>query len=381
MTPILLFTITQAGLGQSWLFDSTLNINATLTAVDFTPILGTMDSVKTITLSNGKTFKIAKNFGLCQSNNFYNNDNYLLCGLEQAALGIRPPSFWEIYDFEVGDELIYDSHFVATGFLESSCSQYKRKITQKQVFADSIVYTFDFLSKTTNTQMSTICGAGPNTYHYQQGISSMTIYLHPNSTENKFREAFIKHHYQDINFINYHDDMSFNSTCFLWYGKDSINNITKIGKFGVDYQYDLDSLLLGIYTDVINIKWEKGLGITKYSHANMEAGVEFELVGYVKNGIQVGIMYPDWFLTDISPSSTHFCQISPNPAQEEVIINSKEVLTIQIRDVLGKVVHPLTFLADNTPYAISLSEWNSGIYYIEIQNDKGDISFQKLVKE
>ena len=58
--------------GDFWTFDSINSINATITSVSLQNILGIMDSIKTISLSNGDTIILSKSLSLKYAIALYN---------------------------------------------------------------------------------------------------------------------------------------------------------------------------------------------------------------------------------------------------------------------------------------------------------------------
>ena len=72
--------------------------------------------------------------------------------------------------------------------------------------------------------------------------------------------------------------------------------------------------------------------------------------------------------------------ISPNPATNEIMLTSNQKLkTIHIYNVLGEEVLKLERIA-NSQKAIDISSWKAGVYFVEVETEKGIVR-KKLVKQ
>ncbi len=72
--------------------------------------------------------------------------------------------------------------------------------------------------------------------------------------------------------------------------------------------------------------------------------------------------------------------ISPNPATNEIMLTSNQKLkTIHIYIVLGEEVLKLERIA-NSQKAIDISSWKAGVYFVEVETEKGIVR-KRLVKE
>ncbi|GHV25514.1 hypothetical protein FACS1894176_04160 [Bacteroidia bacterium] len=125
---------TDAVLGESWIVDEGLisKMVAKVTSHKIESFLGLEDSVKTISfqaydlnnvpidrnLMNNKTLKISKNYGIIQGFDFLPQiqpvlhniyQEYTLAGLSNPKAGIQNITWFDIWDFQPGDELhIYE---------------------------------------------------------------------------------------------------------------------------------------------------------------------------------------------------------------------------------------------------------------------------------
>ena len=132
---------TLAGLGNSWLFDSTNNIFATVIITDSATLFGTIDSIKLIVLSTSDTIVLSKQFGIIRFP-FLNNSSgvYSLAGIEGRNVGSIVPGFWEIFNFDPGDMFEYWTYLGDGSGDLSYDIKTKYVISSKTVFSDSVKY-------------------------------------------------------------------------------------------------------------------------------------------------------------------------------------------------------------------------------------------------
>lgn len=100
---------TQAAVGSEWVYSELYDedvITATVTAAVNTEVLGEADSVKTISLSDGRSIVLSKNHGLVEFESS-NGDTHVLSGIADRQLGTYPVGRHEVYDFSPGDVFVY----------------------------------------------------------------------------------------------------------------------------------------------------------------------------------------------------------------------------------------------------------------------------------
>ncbi|MDD2564671.1 MAG: T9SS type A sorting domain-containing protein [Salinivirgaceae bacterium] len=88
--------------GQMFQYSETPEVNAIVSFEGIETVLEVEDSVKILSLSNGKIVKISKNFGIIY---FQQNDNYYnLIGIKNGnSFGVNPLTFNDFFEYEVGD--------------------------------------------------------------------------------------------------------------------------------------------------------------------------------------------------------------------------------------------------------------------------------------
>ena len=93
-----------AGIGTTWIFKPLTQITAVVTAITSEVILGLPDSVKTISLSDGKTVKLSKRWGILSFPDYSNGKTYNLVGIDNLRIGEFFPNHVDFaLGLEVGD--------------------------------------------------------------------------------------------------------------------------------------------------------------------------------------------------------------------------------------------------------------------------------------
>ena len=101
----------QASVGANWTFNG--SITASLDSILFEPVLGQMDSVKYINLSDGRQLQLSQHYGFVRSfpflpfytNGIQDMPTFTLWGVPEAGIGEHLPSIREIYDFDNGNKV------------------------------------------------------------------------------------------------------------------------------------------------------------------------------------------------------------------------------------------------------------------------------------
>ena len=240
---------TDAVLNESWNFyqlASNMHFVATVTNAYEDNVLGTTDSIKEITLNlfnednnnimphafNGKKILLSKNKGFVQVYNLFRfpaeTQVFTLIGNESE--GQHPLMQQDLYDFEIGDYLVYTSNTTVKEF---------RIVTDKIPAADHVTYHFKKITRNYNTynyvedevkQFDFVPGEyrlmgqfDPNDADYFKAYNGVTI----NYTENG--KAYI----QSL-FFN-----EFSNPCWYWnssFGSDRSNlYVEGLGFLSQDY--------------------------------------------------------------------------------------------------------------------------------------------------
>jgi len=151
-----------------------------------------------------------------------------------------------------------------------------------------------------------------------------------------------------------------------------------------------------VKTDALgNLQWENTLGgdgadfLTSISETNdggyILAGTSNSSISGDKTENSLGIA--DYWIVKLAPDSTIGIseetieklkiKISPNPFTNELTVQCEVPGEIKIYDVFGRIVHAQKF---SNRCIINTETWNSGIYFVEIQTEKGRV-VRKVVKQ
>lgn len=166
---------TNANLNENWIaytFSDSSTVIATVTNFDTLSFLGLVDSAKTIRFQvydkqlnplsqvlNTMSIIVSKNFGLVKTLNFsmfpgfdqhYSFDDlfqeYYLAGLTNPKLGIQNIGWYDVNDFQVGDEIhtkYESSTWWDPAYVFSDLQQTIFRYLERKETADSIVYTIE----------------------------------------------------------------------------------------------------------------------------------------------------------------------------------------------------------------------------------------------
>jgi N-acetylneuraminic acid mutarotase len=165
---------TRARLNESWIAfqrGDDFRVKATVQSVGLKTFLGLTDSVKTISLTvtdknentlehtlNNQKLRISKNYGFVETFNFYlfpeitvsfpadRFDVYSLVGLTNPNVGVQNLTWFEVNDFQPGDELHVLEHKTGDAYLYLPFREYDNRCIYKYLertdYADSIVYRY-----------------------------------------------------------------------------------------------------------------------------------------------------------------------------------------------------------------------------------------------
>lgn len=365
-----------AGLGVTWIFDSTTNVTATVSAIQYSNLFASQDSLKTISLSNGKTIQIAKNLGIIHFPNLQNTDEFMLCGLQNTQQGTTLPTISEIYDFEVGDVFFYRYRWWAVQ--ESECQAFKKEVINKVVLPNMIIYTYKIDKRNYHSYNDYACSLldyYPNLNTFSQYNETDTVFFSIPSVENKYsgvKTNIFIHKYKPLASSDYF------SYSFIKYGKGWQGGFA-LKSTNLYFPSSSDSLG-GDYSPQSNSAWQRNLGLIYLTYGQFEGAEDLNLIGYIKNGISYGTTYPDWYYTDIQPQNDTFFTISPNPVQDKLHIESpKETACFWILDLTGRVIIPKTDFSFQQE--VSGSAWAKGVYFLQMQDENGNIHTEKFIKE
>lgn len=143
----------QFTLNQTWLADTSENVNAQFVSLSTRNVFGAIDSVRVYILGNSDSIVLSKNHGILVFPQPYNfNKYYRLKGIERnhvydsvSVKGTKVPNAWDIYRFEPGDVICREQF----GHDRTVLSPINYKdfeqltITGRTITANSYLYSLD----------------------------------------------------------------------------------------------------------------------------------------------------------------------------------------------------------------------------------------------
>jgi len=365
------FIGTQFGIGSSWTFDMTNNIDAEVTELLTENIFGIQDSVKVISLSDGNEILLSKNFGIIKFPDFENEGYYELVGLQNTAYGESVPDFWGIFDFEVGDVFQYHYNILETADEWNEIQKYR--VDSKVVTPNSIEYQF---YKIVNGYYIGWMGGGYEEYSYSENVN-ISYFDSINHPCNNFNNELIRM-WEDYSGY-YLNDFPLSRTTLH---KDSIGNTIK--KIGMNEDGGNLYNEIGIENDTLmqdnqffcfNITYTEELGTTLYCFFYFEYLIGYSIQGYIKDGDTVGTITPDSLLLVGYIENKHKNNITvyPNPANNILNIDQLESSTpysFELRNLYGQLVREENNIQSSC-YVMNVADLKAGVYFYVIrENDK-----------
>jgi len=366
-------------LNENWLAysDSLVLIRAHVLLHDVKEFLGLSDSVKTIGFQayayngdsvdhylNNKQLELSKNYGMVQAFNFLNfldNENeseqYHLVGLSEPKVGVQNLTWFDVFDFQVGDEIhIYELDADWEGSARSISKKNILKYIDRTNYADSIVYMVD---RATEQQ-----------YRSMTSDSTWTVFdtvktvIRRNESFDQLPEYPVFHDSNEYFVVN------------CQYNMDGFE--VKYRSAGI-YRNDESACYRPVISDGGRSDYYyQALG-GPYYKADTGPAVSHErsLVYYKKGSLEWGSAY---VITDAE--STHISneiKVYPNPASSFIYIDVPkltESINFELFDWTGR--HVLQKTVSSSIDFIDISYLKKGLYFYIIGNDMELIKSGKL---
>lgn len=365
---------TQARQGASWTFDSVANIIATIDSVYSRLILGSIDSVKLITLSNGLgEILLSKNHGILAFPPLIFPHQMELIGIEGRGLGVKHLGLREIYDFSVGDVFQHELCRSFDGGAGGYCVVQKRTILSKSVQGDTLDYTYRSIDNykiidTTTIRYIDSIDHTMNAYHDEfVGIPLGANYGYP--------KPGVLGSYIGLDAKRYKISRGF-------FSEQGIPSF-RIGNsffFPTNDPFTVKSLN-SIYGADGTAFFQEGLG-ELYSYLNQgEDEYIYWLMGYQRAGVTHGTLTPDSvFLANglgIEDSYKKYLPIQPfpNPTNGILYLSFPQPintpLTAQLYDFQGQIVLKKTIQPTAERIEWDLRTLSNGMYILLVQSNQG----------
>lgn len=387
---------TNAKIDDKWVaftIQDSLSIEATILSHDTLTFLGISDSVKTIGFQaydksmnqldleiNDMQLQISKSHGFVTVFNFYlfpnlqvdfpyvsfeeySLEEYSLIGLSNPKIGIDNLTWFEVNDYQVGDEfhvLDESSCWTGDGYGSATTNKTIYKYLERTDYSDSIVYRY--------SREQSISATWTDSSDFKYYYDTLTTTIKPDPLFDKLPEEPI---------INENEAYNYYMTNEVPLSKINYSRESIVSPRDDCWQM---SIADGCFPDN---KYIKGLGGPYYSctHAFCVGGSERKLVYYKKGTTTSGSPLIITGISDISIAKNIL--IFPNPAKNHINITNTnsnyEDLRIFIYDIQGKLQKTKRLASNNS--MISLSGLNSGFYILKIADDENVLKIDRLVIE
>jgi hypothetical protein len=381
---------TNSNIGDKWIafkIQDSLIIEATIINHDTMTFLGISDSVKTIGFQaydknmnqldfgiNDMQLQISKSHGFVTIFNFYLFPNfqvdypserfeeYNLIGLSNPKIGVGNLTWFEVNDFQVGDELhVLDesSCWYGDGYGSATTNKAIYKYLERTNYSDSIVYRY--------SRKQSIYTTWTDSSDFKYYDDTITATIKPDSLFDKLPGEPIINEYETYNFYMTNE-----------------SPLSKTNPKGYEsYGFDGDSCWWMIIADgcLTDDKYIQGLGGPYYSctYAFCLGGAERKLVYYKKGEVSWGNPITITGISGVSEAKD--IMIFPNPAINQInitISNSNyQALQIFIYDIQGKLQKTISLKSSNS--MINISDLNSGIYILKIADSEKVLKMDRLI--
>lgn len=372
---------TDAVLNETWtLFHRPdITVLATVSSWDTAKVAGMIDSVKTITLHcfdrtmkpletkfENETIAISKKFGLSKVVNF----NFFpdlksisetsvtqtmeLIGLTNPSTGAYNLRWFDVYDFNVGDEFHYveSSNYLMFGGSANE-KKFIIRITKRENFNDSIKYTEDIQSV--------------NNYKQNAQSDLKTTYEHY-----KYNEVIKKNpEFETEPGLPVFDK---DNTGFHVYNEFNASGNADL------YRNNNNCWVKAMLTDDVcnTMTYSNGRGLTFSSSGCWEPSFYLLQQVYYKKGTTV------WgnpiVINNTELKTQSFFKIFPNPANDDIFIqlNGIENCYIEVFDSQGNIIISKELQSFNNQ--LNLRQQSKGIFYYRILKNNQSIQSGKFIK-
>jgi hypothetical protein len=366
----------QAGLGQSWLAMPVGNVTASVVDVGEALVLGELDSVKTISFSNGTAWILSKNHGVVQAADYQScNATATLSGLESKGLGDQMFRFSDFYDFNVGDVFEYVSGGSSLGVAFGARS--KITVLEKNSLPNGEGFTYRVrrLTKSNNLLLTDTTWL---TYKKSDlpwlEMYNRQVFMLPNNDE---VYTYARHLNGGIVVGNpmpfpFNDDTTLCAVhCFPKDPNSWILPEDDILGCGIGD--------VGCYVYAYHREYLPKLGLVYREESYIDLYEYLKLLGAVSDGDTIwGSITPDWAFTSTQApaSEVHALQIAPNPANNWAKVDLPPMPQggrLQIVNALGSTVRTveLPHSSNAQSFSLELEGLPNGMYTLAISTARG----------
>jgi hypothetical protein len=377
----------------AWHKPDDMQVVARVTNLAEMEFLGLKDTVKTIEFQcydkdlnpqeyniNGMEIKISKSFGLIKAINLYYfpdieypgfspyhpPEEMNLVGLSRPEVGIQNLTWFDVYDFQPGDEIhvfkqVGDWIGMWDGYFDITETKYIYTYMERENYPDSIRYTYSLAKEVLHKS------TGKTTL--DTDTLSVLIAANP---------SFDKLPLEPVNSpVGFPQD----DNTYIYYEMKADHHISKWRHNYWFEKYDEDSWIELHYDGVpTSTYYIKGLGGPFYPYsAEFGSMLHQEPVFYKKGEETWG--NPLVLNADQKIESRNHIRIFPNPVRNNLTISIAEfqspALTFTLFDLNGRVMQ--TVLLEYGDNLMNMTALNPGIYFYRITDQERIIKIDKIV--
>jgi hypothetical protein len=367
----------QFPLGGMWFFEA--GVTAFVDGIGEAMIYGQQDSIKIITLTNDESFILSKSFGLLNFPAYWEEREYEAIGLQESQVGITIPDFLDYHNFEVGDVFQYRS-FSGAYMSEPTTTEDidKYTILSKEVIGDSLFrYEARRVGQRTVTVIMPVVTQELDTVTWEF-INSPD---HPTNqfsgTASGFGDIVGQDLQSEIDFGILNCYLTEEGKVIKIIGERDEDGDLSVPLFKVSENNPDSAYTTG--PEVYFEQYDETCGMTAMGMAYFEVGQSRTLMGYIKDGVQVGEITPDDI---ILPNEEVFAEVpkiwlSPNPTSDVLNVRSNtSQLSNQLLRIFnnkGQIVYQETIPALTTEMSIDVSHLPKGEYFLSIGGSKTQV--------
>ena len=364
--------------GETWPWNPTGITTATVDATWEQEMFGVSDSLRRILLSTGDTVLLSRSFGVMRFPGMLRN--YQLIGVEGAGVGRLFPDPLDYFDFQVGDELIYQVTGTCTVGSGNAppypgvCSRARQiVITGRSEYPDSIIYS-----------TSVAAGYWPTSNNYP--VFWTTSWTFPSNTWKFDRTGILNDHpiigaypgqVLDTSICEFPwvSDMNYLACHGLTADGRSVMYAPRLATEGLYQEFhgfngvqESAPGLHPVYTVLKNLKvqYEQGLGLINVRFDHSPSGVGVELIGAVIGGDTLITPPTITWIVGMDESSPQNMILHPNPADHTCFISGLiGGEQARVFDLEGRMVLTTKLATDRV--ALDVSGLAPGTYVVNVE--------------
>jgi len=378
-----LVILPQAGIGETWVFDTLAAITATVTSVDVAQVFGNDEQLKLISLSTGDSIVISETYGLLSWNG---RD---LIGVNGPDLGSLTPSLEEVYPYQAGDIIEYSTfanEFDGTWYYNGYGSNYKFTFGDGLPGTGSITFTGMRITNTWAWTTHSFEGVEIGANNFQVSYDNTWI-----AGPQELPWALLATSYPG-QLVRSQRDLTYGVdtiACIAEHKIDSLGRYT-FGCWFIPYELggsspfggnliNFDPALLESADpvpfiiessggDLGPVQYAAGVGLEWLDAGYFERYENYILTGAVINGDTIGTVHSDEYLIGLSVEEhgvTSSVIIGPNPASYFIQLSSATPNSIySIFDLNGRVL--ATQKIRSTNERINVEQLQPGAYTLKV---------------